>query len=196
MTEDDRKEDSLYAQRTSQSEPPPATTMPAIERIFADHHSRILSAAYRLTGSSSDAEDVLQTVFLRLLRHSEPPGPSEDLGPYLHRAAVNAALDLLRSRRRARAVPLEGQHEDTSPDPEPGPEQRHRSREVHGFLRAAVADLSPRAAEVFTLRFIEGYSNKEIAHMLGTSQTAVGVTLHRTRSQLRKELGSLVGETS
>ena len=47
-----------------------------IENIFRTHHDRVFRAAYRVTGNTSDAEDVLQTVFLRLLRHGrcEPTG--------------------------------------------------------------------------------------------------------------------------
>ncbi len=167
-----------------------------MERIFDEHHERVLHAAYRVTGSQSDAEDVLQTIFLRLLRRQDPPGPPETLGPYLYRAAVNAALDLLRRRKRARVVPLEGRVEDTSKDPSPGPDQRQGRGEIREQLRHGLANVSERAAEVFTLRYIEGFSNKEIAALLGTSQTAIGVTLHRTRSQLRKELATYVGERS
>ena len=74
--------------------------------------------------------------------------------------------------------------------------QEQQGREMRDGLRQAMAGLSPRAAEVFALRFIEGYGNKEIAGMLGTSQTAIGVSLHRTRAQLRDELGSFLGEQS
>src|SRR4030042_683880 len=73
-------------------------------RLFEEHHSLVYRAAYRITGSASDAEDVLQTVFVRLTRS----GDAERLdnpAAYLRRAAVNAALDLL--RRRPALVPLE-----------------------------------------------------------------------------------------
>ena len=72
----------------------------------------MFQAAYRISGSSSDAEDVLQTVFLRLLRRGDGSAgeglPRLEPNPegYLHRAAVNAALDLVRARARARSVPV------------------------------------------------------------------------------------------
>ena len=198
MTEDRSKEDPLYAaslksaQPLNEVGPPPEST--DLDVIFEQHHRRILSAAYRVTGNLSDAEDVLQTVFLRLARQEESPGPSETLGPYLHRAAVNAALDTIRSRRRARAVPLDADQNDRHEDPSPGPEQTHDRREIHGLVREALKNVSRRAAEMFTLRYLEGYSNKEIARLMETSQTAVGVTLHRARGQLREALGFLLGE--
>lgn len=169
---------------------------PPLDRIFALHHQRVAHAAYRVTGNASDAEDVLQTVFLRLLRRV-PTDPPETLGPYLHRAAVNASLDLLRRRRRRPAVSLDD--EGTGPmalDPGPGPDHVGLGTELREQLRRAVAGLSSRAAEIFVLRYLEGYGNKEIAELLGTTQSTVGVTLHRAREQLKKDLGAYLGEPS
>src|SRR4051812_33057023 len=72
--------------------------------LFRDHYKGMFRVSYRITGSESDAEDVLQTIFLRLA-----PGWSErDLSPnpraFLYRAAINASLDIVRSRKRANAV--------------------------------------------------------------------------------------------
>ena len=63
-------------------------------------------------------------------------------------------------------------------------------------LRRAVAQLPHRDAEVFTLRFIEGFGNPEIAKILGISQVHVAVILHRARKQLQKEVRSYMGGTS
>src|SRR6266404_8442999 len=71
---------------------------PGLEQIFLEHKDLIFRAAYRVTGNSSDAEDVLQTVFLRLVRLEQFPEIS-NLPGYLHRSAVNASLDLLRGRK-------------------------------------------------------------------------------------------------
>jgi RNA polymerase sigma factor (sigma-70 family) len=55
-------------------------------------------------------------------------------------------------------------------------------------LSRAIAELKPRPAEIFALRFLEGLSNQEIAEALGISQVRVAVIVHRTRMQLRKQL--------
>src|SRR6185436_10661169 len=70
------------------------------ERIFQEHHGLVYRAAYRITGSAEDAEDVLQTLFLRLLRRGSPPDFSLNPKGYLHRAAVNIALDVIKLRKR------------------------------------------------------------------------------------------------
>jgi RNA polymerase sigma-70 factor (ECF subfamily) len=149
-----------------------------IARVFEDHHALVFRTAYRVTGNPADAEDVLQSVFLRLLRRREPDA-LENQKNYLCRAAVNASLDLIRQRRDDRAVELtdvpSGAH-----DPDAG--------ELRAALRRALGRLSPRSAEIFTLRFFEGLSNQEIARLLGTSRVLVAVIVHRARQQLQRDL--------
>src|SRR3954465_7712592 len=120
----------------------PLTSPPgALEALFREHHGAVYRAAYRITGDAMDAEDVLQTVFTRLLRREEQPDLSENAGSYLHRAAVNAALDLMRRRKRARKVGLDEVGDDLGDHPEPGPERQQGSRELKTRLRAAMARL-------------------------------------------------------
>ncbi|HEY6249801.1 MAG TPA: sigma-70 family RNA polymerase sigma factor [Candidatus Angelobacter sp.] len=157
-----------------------------IERLFADHKELVFRAAYRVTGNSSDAEDVLQTVFLRLLRLEQTP-EIHHLRAYLHRAAVNAALDLLRTRKDNQNLPLDDQPEIVGTE---SASRLQETRELSVWLRAALGRLNPRWAEMFVLRFIEDYSNQEIARMMKTSAAVVAVALHRTRAQLRKDYGA------
>jgi len=156
----------------------------------------VLSAAWRVTGSATDAEDVLQTVFLRLSRRPEGEPLGDEVAGYLHRAAVHAALDVLRSRQRAGWVPLEAAGELPRTAPGDDPERAHRNAELRRALRLALARLSPRAAETFALRYFEGLGNAEIAARLDVSQGVVAALLHRARARLRKELAVLMGETS
>src|SRR5690349_18333609 len=85
----------------------PASPAADLERIFRENHGMVFRAAYRVTGNATDAEDVLQTVFLRLLKRDAAAEPVENLPSFLHRAAVNAALDLVRSRQNIRSIPLD-----------------------------------------------------------------------------------------
>jgi RNA polymerase sigma factor (sigma-70 family) len=158
-----------------------------LEEVFRAHHARVLKAAYRVTGSVSDAEDVAQSVFLRLARTGIDRSRITYLEGYLHRAAVNGALDLIRSRGNREDVPLEDEVVPFSNSPV-SPERTHSSLEIRNWLRGALAELSPRTAEMFVLRYIEGMDNPEIAKAMNTSQAVVAVTLHRVRAKLKKEL--------
>ena len=154
---------------------------PGLERVFLDHKDLVFRAAYRVTGNANDAEDVLQTVFLRLVRLEKFPEIA-NLPGYLHRSAVNASLDLLRSRKETSSLDDGGeQGEIASADHGP------HSAELRDWLRQALARLNPRWAEMFVLRFIEDYSNREIAGMMKTSPAVVAVVLHRTRALLKKD---------
>src|SRR3954470_15913197 len=104
MVSDDEKENGIYAV-VSHLIPLPGP-IDRLDELFREHHDLVFRTAYRVTGSPADAEDVLQTVFLRLARRAEvdlAPSPAS----YLHRAAINAALDLVRGRATAKAVALD-----------------------------------------------------------------------------------------
>jgi RNA polymerase sigma-70 factor (ECF subfamily) len=155
------------------------------EKVFREHHQLIYRAAYRITGSAEDAEDVLQTLFMRLLRRDKMLEIEKNPKAYLHRAAVNIALDIVKLRKRNVSTDEEGiQLEDAAPDQD----RRRTGSEIQEWLRTALADLSPRAAEMFVLRHIEGYDNTEIARMLGTSRGTVAVLLFRARARLKKSI--------
>ena len=168
----------------------------ALEALFREHHGAVYRAAYRITGNAMDAEDVLQTVFIRLLRREEQPDLSESAGSYLHRAAVNAALDLMRRRKRSRMVDREEVGEELVDTTDPGPERAQGSRELKARLRESMICIDTGKSEIFTLRYLEGMGNLEIAKTIGASQTSIAVLLHRARHRLQKELGSLQGEAS
>ena len=188
MGGDNLKEDAVSVAVTHlkpKTSPPPGE----LEKLFREHNDLVFRTAYRVTGSPADAEDVLQTVFLRLARRAEvdlAPSPAS----YLHRAAINASLDLLRSRTTAKSVALEDVENDLTENSSLNPEAKHEDRELQKLIQTAVARLGASAAEMFVLRYFEGYGNSEIAEMMGTSQMVVAVTLHRSRARLRKEIGN------
>ncbi len=160
------------------------------EQEFLDHYDRVYRSAFRITGNSTDAEDALQTLFMRLIRRETTPDLKSGWPPYLHRAAINVSLDIVRKRGRSVSITeMEPWIKESRPDPY----QEHKSTELGDKMRSALTELNPRAAEVFTLRHIEGYSNGDIAKMLNTSTGSIAVTLFRARSSLRKSLRSFVG---
>jgi RNA polymerase sigma-70 factor (ECF subfamily) len=187
MSDDSTKQKEKDVHASTQIRPapelPPAND---VATLFEQHHERVFRVARRITGDAADAEDVLQTVFLRIMRREEAPLRSEDAASYLHRAATNASLDLLRRRKAARSEPIVDV--ERFRDHEPSPLTLHEGTEIRERVRGALAALNPRAAEIFVLRYFDGYGNREIARMLNTSWSTVAVTLHRTRAKLQKDL--------
>lgn len=168
--------------------PPPAPD--ALERLFSEHYDRVFRAAYRVTGSVVDAEDVLQTVFLRLAKRGKELSLEPNPASYLHRAAINAALDLLRQRGRASAVALDDVAPELLPSGLASPAAQQEERELRRVLRRAVGKLNDNQAEMFALRYFEDFDNQQIADVLGTSPMVVAVLLHRARTRVKKEMGT------
>jgi RNA polymerase sigma-70 factor, ECF subfamily len=189
--------ESSQAVMSQPPRPGPFPGQPAeLEELFQAHHASVLRAAYRITGNATDAEDVLQTVFTRLLRRPSDSPAMENAGAYLHRSAVNAALDLVRDRQQGKSLPLDAHISHLAEGPAAAPDRQQEARELRDFLRRAIRRLAPRAAEIFSLHYLEGYSNAQIASMLDLSRAGVAVALHRTRARLQEEIRSFMGEAS
>ena len=155
-----------------------------LEALFREHYGLIYRTAYSVTGSRQDAEDVLQTIFLRLLRRALPPDLAANPKGYLYRAAVNLSLNTLRARARHEvADALERLPAPSIVTPTDAEDETRRQ------LLQAIAQLPPRAVEILILHYEHDYSDAEIAKMLGTSRGTIAVTLWRTRRRLRMLLG-------
>ena len=154
------------------------------EALFRDHYAFVHRTAYRVTGNFADAEDVIQTLFLRLCRRDLPPDIMSNPRGYLHRAAVNIALDVIRTRRRH---PADNDDHKLSNVASHVPISRGEE-ELHYRLRSALADLKPAAAEILILRHVHGYSDAEIAKLMGSSRSAVAVSLFRSRLKLKRTI--------
>jgi RNA polymerase sigma factor (sigma-70 family) len=152
-----------------------------LEDIFREHSRLVYRTAYSITGSWQDAEDVLQTIFVRLLERERPVEFTRSPGAYLYRAAVNASLNIVQMRKRRNVT------DDVEllkvAAPEPGMDD-----EMRRALLEAIAQLNPRAVEILILHYEHNYSDAEIAKMLGKSRGTIAVTLYRTRARLKKLL--------
>jgi len=160
----------------------PADETPEITELYATHYAAVYRAALRVTGNPADAEDVLQTVFLRIFvtftQGGEQPA-ARNPEAWFKRAACNAAIDILR-RRTARAEVSIHDVSDVHLKPVVEPEILLKER-----LRRALAALEPEDAELFLLRYVEGLSNGELAELFRQEKNNIAVRLHRIRQTLQ-----------
>ena len=162
------------------------------EEVFRLHHDMVFRTAYGVLGNSSDAEDVVQTIFLRLLNRGASPDLTRNAAGYLYRAAVHQSLTLIRSRKR---LVLVSDAQDVEAAAAPGPAES--SEEIHRLLYEAVAELPPKTAQIVILRYVHRNTDAQIARLLGTSRGTIAVALYRARARLRKWISaSLRGEQS
>lgn len=146
------------------------------QELFEKYADTVYLTALRVTGNAADAEDVLQTVFLRLWKHPEGFETPVSHEAYFRRAATNAAIDILRRRQWRAETPLEG----VAPLPSPETPVLLKQR-----LRQALSRLDPEDAELFVLKYVEGLSGEELAEMFGIERPTVGSRLFRIRQTLR-----------
>jgi RNA polymerase sigma-70 factor (ECF subfamily) len=151
----------------------------SFDALYERHYEAVFRAAARVTGNPADAEDVLQTVFLRILSHADHEEAARRPAAYFRRAAVNAAVDLL--RRRAT-------HGETVYDDLAGADAVETPPLLKEQLRRAIATLDSDDAALFLLRYVEGLSNEELASLFQLEKNNVAVRLHRIRIRLQKEM--------
>jgi RNA polymerase sigma-70 factor (ECF subfamily) len=147
--------------------------------LYERHYEAVFRAALRVTGNPADAEDVLQTVFMRVYAQRDDEEAARRPVAYLRRAAVNAAVDLLRRR----AVHAETAYDDRAPHAAVEPAVFLKER-----LRRALAIIDPDDATLFLLRHVEGLSNEELAGVFQLEKNNIAVRLHRIRRRLQAEL--------
>ncbi len=161
----------------------------------------IYRLALRMLSDEQDAEDVLQTTYLKAYQHFNEFEGRSSLSTWLYRIAANEALMLIRKRRPETAIADE-QAEDDDPD-YPSiqladwsslPEEELLSGEARVRLDQAIQKLPEAMRIVFLLRDIEGLSIDETAAALGLSQSAVKTRLLRARLRLRDDLSSYYAE--
>ncbi len=160
------------------------------DQIVRRHGQVVWRTAWRMLGSDADARDCYQNAFLDAVQVARREDV-QDWPALLRRLAATRALDLLRSRYRR------ANHAEPLADPsslvgsQPGPSQLAQASELLQRLRAELAQLPKRQAEVFCLVALEGMTYRQVADRMDLSTTAVGMLLNRARKRLRKRLAAL-----
>jgi RNA polymerase sigma-70 factor (ECF subfamily) len=169
---------------------PTADHSQEFEVLFREHHLLVYRTACVITGNPEDAEDVLQSIFLGLVRRSVPPAIHKNPKGYFYTAAVRRSLDILRARRREVLT-----SDFTAIEGSVRADAQRVQNPLGQCLTEILAKLTPRAVEIVTLRYVHDYKEPEIAKLLRISRGTVAVTLFRARTRLRKLLrASSLGE--
>ncbi len=166
-------------------------------RLLVEHHSRpVFKVAYRMTGNEHDADDVVQETFLRAYRQIDRFQERANFGTWLHRIAINCALDLLRARGRHDKHYIQesedGEMSRSFEASDPQPDRLLLSAEVQQHVAKALERLSGNERTAFMLRHFEGMPVEEIGRTLGIQVNAAKHTIFRAVRKLRESLEPLV----
>jgi RNA polymerase sigma-70 factor (ECF subfamily) len=147
-------------------------------QAYHRHAAGLLALVYRLTGSSADAEDLVQDLFIGLPEALDRYQERGRFDGWLRSLAVRLSLMRLRSERRRREVNLE-QIGSLANRPGEAPDTD---------LWRALGELPADQRAVVVLKVVEGYSHEEIAELLGIRRGTSEVRLHRALRRLRAQL--------
>ena len=173
----------------------------ALEALMTRHAGRVYRLAYGITRNPADAEEVVQDVFLTVVRKGGSFEGQAALATWMYRVTMNAALNRRRGKRRELEVSLEehlphytedghraGDRSDLLVDWSSTPEEWVLSGESRRVLENAIDSLPDHYRAVLVLRDVEDLSNEEVASIVGDSLASVKSRLHRARMALREQL--------
>lgn len=158
------------------------------DEFFQTHYARIARTVARVIGDHARAEDLAVEAFWKLWRNAEAQG--DKAGGWVYRTAVRLALNELRgSKRRQRYEQLSG----SSSPPSPTPEEVRAAQEEREQVRAVLAALGERDAELLLLRS-SGLAYSELAAVLDLNPGSIGTMIGRAQRAFRKEYLKQYGE--
>jgi len=174
----------------------------SLAQLILPYAGILYRGALRLTRNPSDAEDVRQETFLKVIGRLEQFAGTgaqderrDDLRAWVARIGANASIDVIRKRRDGKLLSLEeptdtgertlGSNISARSD---NPEERFARREMRKRMADSIRQLAPELRRVCLLRDVMEYSTQEVAQRLGVSSLTVRLRLFRARRRLREKL--------
>ena len=161
----------------------------AFEALFLRYRDRVYSIAYRVTGSSTDALDVVQESFSLLMRKFGSFRFDSLFSTWLFRIVVNCSIDHRRRERSRARFTADGFHDPDRlelQDPEAGPAAAAENHELERHVHASIQQLSAKLRAIMVLRYLEGMSYDELAATLQISMGTVKSRLARAHIALER----------
>jgi RNA polymerase sigma-70 factor, ECF subfamily len=177
------------------SEPEPSGRA-AFEALVNEYGDRLYSIALRITGSREEAEDATQEAFLAAYRARQTFAGEAQIGTWLFRIAVNAALQRVRRRHPEDYLEETGLDRSMVGDWADDVHRRVEQRELRAVLERGIMRLPEDLRVVLVLRDVEQLSTSEAAAILDVGEPALKSRLHRARVLLRQYLADYLGAES
>jgi RNA polymerase sigma-70 factor, ECF subfamily len=157
----------------------------AFEELYRQHATRLYNLAYRMGGGPTEADDLLQDIFLLAYRKLESFRGDSSLGTWLYRLAMNHCLDVLRSRQARMGQQTDSLDEEGAPEVAAAPAIGAVKRID---LERAIETLPPACRAAFLLHDVEGFGHEEVGSILGISEGTSKSQVHKARLRIRQYL--------
>jgi RNA polymerase sigma-70 factor (ECF subfamily) len=169
----------------------------AFEQLIVRYERRVFTLAMKLLGSTEDAQDAAQDVFLRFFKYIHRFDPARPLQPWLLQMTVNVCRNIGRDRQRRWATfPVSVEPElaviHNGPDPHAGITQDQEKQ----ILWKALDCLPEKERLAVILRDIDGLKTSEVAEILGSSETTVRSQVSRARVRMKEAIDQMLGARS
>src|SRR5262249_27726280 len=166
----------------------------AFDALVRRYRKRIFALALHLSGSQSDADDIVQDVFLRAYRALDEFEGRSEFFTWVYRLTMNRAFDARRARVRRPESPIdeadpriERSIEVDAPD---DPARAAELRQTYARVLRALDALPPEMCATVVLCTLQGLSNAEAAVVQGCNRGTIGWRLHEGRRRLREALAA------
>lgn len=172
----------------------------AFDTLLARHEKKIINFAYRFTGSSAEAPDIAQEVFLRVYRAAATYVPAAKFTTWLYRIAANACRDYFRKKSRDASLGATSSIDEKADDASGGPEreiadiaavnaeQDVQQKENDQQIRQAILDLPENQRAAIIMKVYEERTYSEIAEVIGVSKASVESLIFRAKQNLKQKL--------
>lgn len=164
-------------------------------RLF---EKRIYAHAYQMLGNHTEADEVLQETFVRLVKNIARLKTDANFPSFIFKIATNYCIDIIRKRQRKYVVLDDEEAEDSGryqlelSRSIPTPEDEQENKQLLELINTAIAELPPKQRATIVLHDVDGYSKEEIAQMMDCPQATVRSNLHIARSKVKQKLKEIL----
>jgi len=152
----------------------------ALKKLYEDFYSKMLGVCLRYSNNHDDASDILHEGFIKVFRNISKYQPGTSLNAWIRRIMVNASIDFYRKETRRRTEDLETVYDVSMKGADAVSQMTAKE------ILECIQILSPAYRSVFNLYVIEGYSHREVAEILGITESTSRSNLVKARIKLKQ----------
>lgn len=157
----------------------------AFRTLYDAYANEAIRSAYAITRNNNCTFDIVQETFLKVFRHIDRFDEKKPFKPWFYRILINESLRYMKKESKA-AVPMS----DRTLEHLNQPQRFHMNEE----LEVAMAELEPELRTLLVLKYVSGYTEQEIADIIGKPKTTVKSRLYKARNVLKANLGGIANE--
>lgn len=164
----------------------------AFRLLVEKYQQQAFRLAFRMLGDEDDARDVVQDSFIKIWEKFNTYNDKEKFSSWMYRIVSNTAIDNIRSQKRRPAISLENFIPETLATAEGSIDIVLENREAGKLIRLITAGLPEKQQLIFSLRDLQGLSQKEVQEICGMAETAIKSNLYHARKAIREKLSAIL----